>query len=245
MNLAVIIDNTKKLAKAHAPELLTGASVVGLATTAYLSAKAGFKASDVIHDDESRWTETDPKGRRVLFAKMTWKLYIPPAVAGFTTAAFIVGSNKVSSKRTAAAVAAYSLTERAFHEYKEKVVEEIGKGKEQKIRDSVAQDKVTSSGDVVIIGSGDVLCCELMTGRYFNSDMEKLRKAQNEINARIINAFYVTLEEFYDTIDLPHTSKSNMLGWDSNKLMELQFSTVLSPDGKPCLAFEYNYVKPV
>ncbi len=54
----------------------------------------------------------------------------------------IVGSSKAGGRRTTAAVAAYSLTERAFSEYKEKVVEQIGKGQEQKIRDEIVQDQV-------------------------------------------------------------------------------------------------------
>ncbi len=75
--------------------------------------------------------------------------------------------------------------------------------------------------------------------------METLRKAQNDVNARVVNDMYVTLDEFYDIVGLSHTSNSNNLGWDSTKLMELLFSTVLGEGGEPCLAFEYNYTKPL
>jgi hypothetical protein len=55
----------------------------------------------------------------------------------------------------------------------------------------------------------------------------------------------VNLDEFYECIGLPYTSQSNTYGWDSNKLMELEFSTTLTNDGVPCLAFEYSYLKPI
>jgi hypothetical protein len=89
------------------------------------------------------------------------------------------------------------------------------------------------------------MCCELYTRRYFMCDMEQLRKAQNDINAQIVNDLYVTLDEFYDKISIMPTAHSSELGWDSDRLMELEFSTVLSEDGRPCLAFDYNYIKPI
>jgi hypothetical protein len=90
-----------------------------------------------------------------------------------------------------------------------------------------------------------VLCCELYTRRYFKSDMEALRKAQNDINSKIIHELYVTLDELYNLLGLTSTSVSGNLGWDSDKMLELQFSTVLTENGEPCLAFEYNYLKPL
>jgi hypothetical protein len=121
--------------------------------------------------------------------------------------------------------------------------------KEQKIRDELAQQRISSnpptSREVIITGKGEVMCCELFTHRYFRSDMETLRKAQNDLNEKIFHSFYVPLNEFYDLVGLPHTSNSGYLGWDSDKLMELKFSAVMSEDGEPCLAFEYNYTKPL
>ncbi len=75
--------------------------------------------------------------------------------------------------------------------------------------------------------------------------METLKKAQNDINARIINEMYVTLDELYDILGLSYTSNSSELGWNSDKLMELRFSTVMAEGGEPCLAFDYNYTKPI
>lgn len=144
--------------------------------------------------------------------------------------------------------AAYSLSERAFSEYKDKVVEKIGERKEQSFRDEVAQDKVLradKSQQLVLAMPGNVICCELHTMRFFSCDMETLKRAQNEVNAKILNSMgsSATLDDFYDLLGLDHTTNSSHLGWDSDKLMILEITTVLSADNRPCLAFEYNYLK--
>lgn len=238
MNLSHIFNNGTKLLKSNSPVILTALGVSGVVTTAYLTAKGTAKA--VRHVDEIPG-ELTPKEKIV----ETWKYYIPAVASGALTVTCIVGASHANTKRTAAAVTAYSLGERAFAEYREKVVEQIGTTKEQSIRDSVAQARVAKADEskVIITGGGDVLCCEMFTGRYFKSDMETLRRAENEINAKINRDLYVTLEEFYDILGLPHTSVSDNLGWNSDKLMKLEFSTVMSPDGVPCLAFNYNYTK--
>lgn len=250
MTLGNIFNNLVKTVKSHSPEILTALGASGVVTTAYLSAKASFKAAELIevekqdryYNKESDLLTTKEK------AVLVWKCYIPTGLVGTATVVCIMGARQASANRTAAAVAAYSLTERAFSEYKEKVVEQIGKNKEQRVRDDIAQDKVTDSPpskEVVILGNGHVLCCDLYTHRYFRSNIETLRKAQNDINARLNNEVYVVLDEFYDLIGLPFTSHSGYVGWESDKLMELKFSTVMAEDGEPCLAYEFNYIAPV
>lgn len=241
MNLHNFFIKTLQGIKSNSPEILTALGVSGVVTTAYLTGKASY---NVAKDEDA-----DPYASNKDKIRKYWKLYIPAGISGTITLGCVIGASRATGRRTAAAVTAYSLTERAFSEYREKVVEQLGKGKEQKIRDELAQEHVSAipveSREVIIAGSGQVLCCELYTHRYFRSDMEKLRRAENDINARIINSLYVTLEEFYDFIGLPYTSASDNLGWDSNKLMALEFSTVLSEDNEPCLAFNYNYIKPL
>lgn len=240
MNISSLLTNVVKQAKIHSPEILTALGVTGLFTTSYLTAKA---AVEVARDEDA-----DPHASNKEKVQRYWKLYVPAGISGVLTVGCIIGSSHASGRRTAAAVTAFSVTEKAFSEYKEKVVEQIGKNKEQKIRDEIVETKVIQNPprqDVVIAGTGHILCCEMYTGRYFRSDMEALRKAQNDINSKIVHEVYVSVEEFYDLIGLDYTSVSNKLGWTSDKLMELKFSTVLSDKNEPCLAFDYNYIKPL
>lgn len=88
----------------------------------------------------------------------------------------------------------------------------------------------------------EVLCCELFTGRYFPCTMERLKKAQNELNAKLLREDLCTLDEFYYMLGLEYTYSSSEVGWRSDKLMELEFSAIMYKD-KPVLAFNYNYVR--
>lgn len=239
------IRNTNKYTHRHSPTIMTGIGVAGVIATAYFTAVASFKAAraiDAVPDEAA-----DPMQRLKEHAQLTWKFYIPPVTTGVATIGAIAYASRLGSKRTAAAISAYAITEKAFGQYRDKVVEEIGGHKEQVIRDDIARDIVATkpSTEVIIAGSGEVMCCEMHTRRYFMCDMEQLRRAQNDINSQINNELYVTLDEFYDKIGLSPTAHSSELGWDSDRLMELEFSTVLSEDGRPCLAFDYNYVKPI
>jgi Family of unknown function (DUF6353) len=241
--------NATHLLRSNSPAILTALGVSGTLSTAYLAGKASYKAAHVIR--RANLTFPAPGERRQRAKEnfqLTWKLYIPAVTSGGLTIACIVMANRVGSKRTAAIAAAYSLSETALVEYREKVIEQFGERKEQAVRDELAQDKVAGNPpnrEVIVAGSSDVLCHELLTGRYFRSDMETLRKAQNDINGKILRERYVQLSEFYYLVGLPYTSHSSVLGWDSDRLMELEFSTVLSEDNIPCIAFEYNYTKPV
>lgn len=239
--LSDILRQFRKTFQSNAPEILTALATSGVVTTAYLTGKASFKAAGKLESQP-------PDATLVEKVKITWKCYIPAGVSGCLTIGCIIVSSKKQSRRTTAAVTAYSLTERAFSEYKDKIAEQIGSGREKKVRDEIAQEKVNKSSskqDIVVVGPGHVMCCELYTQRYFRNNMDTLRRAENEINRRINRDMYVSLDEFYDLLELQHTSNSGNIGWDSNRPMELKFTTVLAENGEPCLAFDYNYTKPL
>lgn len=239
INVRDIFYGSRKVIHDNAPAILTAIGVSGTITTAYLAAKAGIAAN-------KRLSELPPDIPPTEKLEVVWDLYIPTVVSGSITIGCIIIASRVSSKRAAAAYSILAVSERAFEEYREKVIETFGERKEQKVKDDVAQDRVTSNPPAVVIGGDSgVLCCELFTGRYFRSDMETLRRVQNDINEQIIMRLYVPMSEFYYALKLPNTSQSGVMGWDSDRLLELEFTTTLSPDNVPCLAFDYNYVKAI
>lgn len=246
MNPKALIKAAEHFVRANSPAILTGLGVAGTVTTGYLAHQAGYKTGQKDARDDG---QMDPWKLRV---KFNWKTYIPPIATGAVTIGCIVFATRIGNRRTAAMTAAYSLSEKAFSEYKEKVAEKIGEKKEQGIRDEIAQEKVGGNAparEMVILGTGNHLCCELRTGRYFLSDMESLRRAQNEVNDRLIKHRYVTLAEFYRLLNVYIPNEAANWGWDydsgdtpEKSLMELKFSTVLADESRPCLAFDFNYL---
>lgn len=230
----------KAFAKENSPEILTGIAIGGSVTTAYLAGIASIHA--IRRLDNTPLVEN--MNRREKFLEV-WDLYIPTVFSGGVTIACIVGANRISTKRALAAYSLLAVSEKTFEEYREKVVERIGEKKDKEIRDEIAQKKVSDNppNNVLVAGSDGVLCCELFTGRYFHSDMESLKKAVNEVNAKAMREDYCVIGEFYYIIGIPHTSNSGRIGWTSDKLLVLDFTTTLTEDGKPCLAFDYNYTK--
>lgn len=239
-----------KSLRSNSPTILTGVGISGVLSTAYLTARAAYASYDVLNlDSKGEWREgvfyPTKLSKKEQFKKV-WKLYVPAAASGIVTTTCIVGANRIGTKRAAAAYSLLTVSERALSEYREKVIEEIGVKKEQAIRDTIAQDRVNAAppAQMIVVGTNKVLCFEGHTGRYFESNMETLRRAENDINAQMFRDNEANLNDFYHLVGLEPTSTSSRTGWNVDKMLKLQFSSVISPDGQPCLAFEYNYVVP-
>lgn len=243
----------EKVLGANPTTILTGMGVTGVITTAYFAGRASFKAAELIHkDDEQRRLVVDPSNFHYEpatlkdKAKLVWPLYVPPVSVGATTITAIIMANHSASKRIAALTVASGISERALTEYKAKVLEKIGQNKEMAIRDEIAQERVANvppNKEVLVIGAGDVLCFDILTGRYFLSTVEKIRQAENKINYEILNHMYASLSMFYDLLDIPPTPYSDTVGWNGlTDRFEVQFSTVMSPDNRPCIAIDFAHL---
>lgn len=240
MNLTAFLRKIEKISIDNSPTILTTVGVVGTIGTAVLTHKAATRAERLIEAQSYL-----PDRKAVI--KLVWKEYIPPVAAGAFTVSAIVLANRIGTKRAAAMAAAYTISEKAFEEYRSKVVKHVGANREEKIRDEIAQDRVDRrpvSKEVIIAGSGDVLCFDAYSGRYFNSTMENLKRAMNDINRNVIHQGYASLSDFYEQVGLPATEASEEVGWNADKVLDLEFSTVLSEDGRPGLSFSF-FVTPV
>lgn len=245
MTFAELVKRGEKLTVDNSPLILTAVGVTGTLTTAYLTAKATFQAAELILIERVE-REYDVIGRPLEYreeARLVWQLYIPPAGMAIVTIGAIIGANRIGTRRAAAMAAAYTISERAFDEYKEKIVEKLGAKKERAARDEIAQDRVdrnpVGKTEVIITGGGEVLCFDAYTGRYFYSDIETLKKAQNDINYRILNDTYASLNDFYAMIGLNNVEMGEEVGWNCDKLLEINFSTTMSNDQKPCILIAF------
>ena len=236
----------EKFAVDNSPLILTAVGVVGTIGTAVLTGKAAFKSFDILKEEEERRELMNEPGHvsRSEFVKLTWKQYIPAVGTGITTIACIVCANRISTRRIAAMAAAYSLSERAYNEYREKVVQKFNANKERQVRDDIAQDRVNANppkeNQVIITGNGDVICYDEPTGRYFKSNMEKLRAVVNDVNAEVNELGASPLSFFYQSLGLKTTPYSDELGWTTDELLEVHYSAVLTQDNQPCIAIDYK-----
>lgn len=245
MSFSSIMRQTEKVILDNAPLIATAVGVAGTITTAVLTGQATYKSVRAIEEENtSRELMNQPPAKPHEIAAVVWKYYIPPVAIGLVTVGAIISANRISTKRAAALAAAYSLSEKAFGEYREKIVERFNSSQEERVRDEIAQDRVRNdpprTDEVVITGNGDVMCYDTLTGRYFMSTIEKIRAAVNVINKRVLDDGYASLTEFYTELGLQGTAFSEEVGWKDNSQLEMKYSTVLSEDGRPCIAMTYT-----
>jgi hypothetical protein len=246
---------TQQLLQENSTTLLTAAGVVGTVATAVLAGRASFKAADIIREEELKHvypegtTDVIGEGDEKTFGMhrkdkllMVWPLFIPPVITGGATIGSIVLANRMSGQKAAALAAAYGLSQKQFEEYKGKVAEKLGLQKEQKVRDELAQDRVnkTPGSTQIVIVEGEVLCFDEPTGRYFRGTMDSIKRAINSTNAHILHHDHASASHFYEELGLPATTWTDEVGWNTDQLLDLKFSTVLSEDGKPCIAIDFK-----
>ena len=241
-NVRQIVKGIQVIMSKHSPEILTGIGIAGMVATTVLAVRATPKALELLKEKK---LETDHISA-VDTVKTTWKCYIPAAVTGVTSIACLIGANSVNARRSAALATAYSLSQTALTEYKDKVVETIGEKKEQVIRESIAKDKLENdpvrSNEVIITDKGTTLCYDGIFGRYFKSDIDTIKRAVNAINRKMVSGdMYVSLNEFYDEIGLGPIPIGDDLGWNlDDGTIEVDFTSQLAEDGTPCLVILYN-----
>ena len=251
--LVKVAKNLGGVISKNSPTILTGLAVGGLFTTAIFAVTATSKAEWLLNEElENRGLAiVDQHGdkrfrddfTRLEIAKITWKVYIPAACMGVATVACIIGSNSINQRRNAALATVYGLTEAAFREYKEKVVEAIGKSKELKVRDEISGDHVKNISEdceVVLTGRGNVLCLDSF-GRLFRSDIEDIRRSINNVNQDFVNDRWISLNDWYYAIGLSETKYGDNMGWDLDEgLMDVSFSSQLTEKNEPCLVLNYK-----
>ena len=221
--------------------ILTSIAVSGVATTVVFAIKGTPKACRIIEQYKD-YEKKDPT--KIEVVKRTWKCYIPALLMGGVTIACIVGANSINLRRNAALAGLYSLAQTTLKEYQEKVIETIGENKERKVRDEVDKDRILSNPpatDVIFSGTGDVLCYDSITGRYFNSEIEKVRRIVNELNRELMTEMFIPLNEFYIDLGLKPTKIGDDIGFNiDNGLLDVNFSSQLTEEGRPCLVLNYN-----
>lgn len=244
-NLSILINSTKKTLIKHSPEILTGIGIIGMVGAAVMAVKDTPRALDLL--EEIQQNHKNDEDKKPMYKDVLTKVvpvYAPSVIMGGMSIACIAGASYVNTKRNMALATAYGISETALREYREKVIETIGEKKEKTITDAIAKDKIDSNpvqtNEVYITGAGTTLCYDQWSGRYFMSDIEKLKRIENILNKRLMQENYISLNELYYELGLRCTEQGNMLGWNLDSgLIEFSFSSCLTEDQRPCLVIGY------
>lgn len=242
-----ILDRTMKGVNKNSPIILTAIGIIGGVATVGLAIKATIVAVEMVEMEKCERVERDePEDMtKTEILKTVWKPYVPVALTGVFSISCIIGSCSVHSRRNAALAAAYKISETALTSFRDKAVEELGEKKVRDIQKKAAVERMennpVSNSEVIIIGNGQTLCYDELTDRYFQSDIESIRKAVNDCNDILKNEMYCSLNELYSRIGLPCTRIGNDLGWNVDQFpFEAFFDSKIANDGRPCVVMGFN-----
>lgn len=254
MDLSLITKNTGMLLKQNSSTILTGLGVAGSIGSFVLAVKAtplAVRKLDVAYQDKNN-ALYDENGETELPAvpltkieviRTVWKDYVPAVGLQVVTIGCIVGSQSINLRKQAALISAFGISEAALREYQERMAVETPT-KDRKVRDDIARDKMendpVSSKEVLLIGNGDQLFYESHTGRYFNSTMQKVQKAVNDLNFQVLNQDYASQNDFYNMIGLPTVTQGDEMGWTTEHKLDIDYSAQISDTDLPAVVLDYR-----
>ena len=225
-----LLQSSRLFLNRNASTILTCIGGVGVVATSVLAVKATPKALAVL--EEAR----DEKGEELTkmeVIKVAGPAYVPAILVGASTIACIFGANVLNKRKQAAIMSAYALLDNSYKEYRNKVNELYGENADDNVREELAIDKFEES-DFDVEGEKQLFYDEF-SERYFESTMEKVIKAEYEINKKISLWGGANLNEFYEHLDIAPTDYGEHLGWSSGYLMESVWSDWLDFEHKKVL----------
>lgn len=234
-------------AEKRLPAILMGFGIAGMATTIGMVIVSTPKALDLMNEKKEELEKEELTKKETVEA--VWKCYIPAALMFSLSTACLVGSHSVSTRRYAALMTAYALTESDLNEYQLKVKELFGEKKEEEVRTAVAKDKLDKNPidtkEVVITDKGETLCFEPLSSRYFKTDIDKLKGEINNLNRQMLEENYISLNDYYYAIGLSPVLQGDDLGWNVYKgYIDLNISAHITENGLPCI-YLGHYTPPV
>ena len=241
MNTKQLWSVAKSTAIKYQPEIMTGIGIGLMTAGAVLGVKNTPKALRILDDAEN---DLDRRLEKREVVKVVWKCYAPAVLTGLAGASLIVGGNHVHAKRNAVLATAYKISEAAYTEYKAKTKEVLGEQKVEEIKNKIDQDRIkdnTKSESVVVDTElGKDLCYDCISGRYFYSSIDHIKRSVNELNRKLIHEMYISLNEFYFELGLKATKIGDNLGWNLNDgEIDVHFSSVITEDDQPCVVVDY------
>lgn len=215
-NFKHFLDKTSLKFKEVSPGIMTALSIIGLAGTVTLTIRATLKTNDILKKAE------EEKGEKLTVVE---KIQIgarpcaPAAAAGTATALLMLSSHSMSKMQIATLTAGYAALNQNYKKYMQKTKELLGEDGCKKIRQAILSDEVErvkpENPD-----DGKMLYFEEIRGEFFEKTEAEVVTAEYELNRRMAKDGHVSLNTFYDMLDLKPVDGGDDLGWSYESLIE-------------------------
>lgn len=231
-------------ARENTPLIMTGTAISGVVTTTVLAAKAGREAEKVYEEAENKEIPKDRAAAALQYAKITWKVWVPTVISGALTIGSVVMIHYTHQKRYAALMGLYALGNQAFQEYRESIDEVLDDKTKEEVKQRVVSKAVHRNEEDLDEALGDVremtLCYDTFSGRFFQSDIESIRRAENEFNKGLISHNYGSLNELYSLMGIGGVGAGEDIGWNSDNLLSIGYNSILTERGVPAMSIDFH-----
>ena len=197
-------------------DILTGLAVVGVFGTAIMAAKDTPKALKMMEQKEE--FKVEKYGHKLTKTEKVIALipgYLPTILMGLATAGCIVGANNVNKQHQAALISTYMSLNTSYQEYQRKVKEMFGEEAEKKLREELEKDKYLHEQ----FGSVDDtrLFYDEYSNRYFEMSLYEFQRVMYEFNRIYNHLGEISLNDFYEFVQLSPIDLGNKIGWNGYK----------------------------
>ena len=228
-------------ARENTPLIMTATAIGGVVTPATLASQAGARI-ERLHDFSDA-PEQQP-AKTIDYVKRTWKVWIPTVISGALTIGSVVMIHYTHQKRYAALMGLYALGNQAFQEYRESIDEVLDDKTKEEVKQRVVSKAVHRNEDDLDEALGDVremtLCYDTFSGRFFQSDIESIRRAENEFNKGLISHNYGSLNELYSLMGIGGVGAGEDIGWNSDNLLSIGYNSILTERGVPAMSIDFH-----
>ena len=235
----------------NSPTILFAGGVVGVVATTVMASRATLHLEETLEETQknleiAKSLRNDPKHAdeysdkdyqhdlTVLYTRAVVdvvKLYGPAFLVGAASIAMLTKSHNILMKRNTSLIAAYATLDRAFTEYRKRVIDDQGPDKDLEYRypsEKAIVEKIDDKGkaknaEVVRVAGREVsgyarffdqLCPDWQTQAEYN--LYFLRCRQNYLNDMLRARGHVFLNEVYDSIGIARTKEGAVVGWVLN-----------------------------
>jgi hypothetical protein len=157
------------------------------------------------------------------------KLYAPAFAVGVVSVACLTGSHVILTKRNVALTAAYAAVDKAFKEYRGRVVDELGHNKDEEFRYGVVEKEIAVDTDQgVAVKTVKIVNKDNKSDPYsflFDRDTSQnwsptpaynlmfLKAQQSYANDLLNGRGHVFLNDVLDMLGIPRTKHGAITGW--------------------------------
>ena len=238
--------------KKHSPEILAVAGVVGIVASGIMACKASTKLSGVIEETKEqldqvhdyvekngfsdKYTEEDSKKDTAIIYTQTAvklvKLYGPAVILGTLSITAMLTSNKILRKRNIALAAAYTTVDKAFKDYRGRVIERFGEELDKELKYNLKSKEIEEvvtdeNGEetsvkktVKAMNPNDISqyarffdeSCSSWNKSQFHNQMF-LKQQQNYANDLLKAQGYLFLNDVYKMLGMDVAPYGQVVGW--------------------------------